>query len=65
MKVTLSLNIDSSNDAFDAAEVEVARILRDTATKIEAGHTLGRLRDFNGNSVGNFDLYIEEDNDDT
>ncbi len=39
---------------------EVARILRETADKVENGTDYGNLRDFNGNNVGHWDL-VERD----
>ena len=48
-------DIDCDNVAFEDDYVaEVARILHDVARRLEAGHTDGALRDFNGNTVGQF-----------
>lgn len=50
------LQIDCENDAFnDNAAVEVARILRETADRLEKGEqfdTYRNLIDINGNVVG-------------
>lgn len=53
MTVTITINCD--NDAFDNDPTwEVARILRDTANKVEGSGTMRgfNLRDRNGNTVG-------------
>lgn len=54
MKLTLSINGDGA--AFDDAPAsEIARILRETATRIqEDGDSEGFLRDANGNAVGSW-----------
>jgi hypothetical protein len=49
----IKIEISTSNQAFELdAQVEVARILRELADKIEQGEEPTRLRDLNGNSVG-------------
>ena len=50
------LTFRTDNAAFsDYPELEIARILRETADRVEAGHAgLGHIHDFNGNTVGNF-----------
>lgn len=55
MKFTL--NIDCDNAAFDdLIGYEVARILRELASRMESDETptAGRVRDANGNQVGAF-----------
>ena len=48
-------NIATDNEAFgDEPEVEVARILRQIASRIEQGETDGRTRDSDGNMVGDW-----------
>lgn len=53
------LKMRTANAAFteygDPAP-EVARLLRATADRVEAGHDEGRLRDVNGNRVGEWEL---------
>lgn len=50
-----TLTIDTDNAAFDPDPApEVARILRQTADRVEAGVTSGAARDINGNRVGTF-----------
>lgn len=51
------LRIDSENAAFTGSEgaAEVARLLRQTAERVENGHDCGRLTDYNGNGVGLWD----------
>jgi hypothetical protein len=51
------LSFACDNAAFDGDALhEVARILRECADKIETGRTSGPVRDFNGNTVGKFEL---------
>lgn len=54
----LVVKINLDNDAFNgkAGEREVARLLRDAATKFEQGKHSGKLMDVNGNTVGSFEL---------
>lgn len=54
MKFIIEIAVD--NAAFDgyARDAEVARILRDTATKVDNGVDGGRVYDINGNTVGRF-----------
>lgn len=61
MKLTLTLEMN--NAAFDdgnEGRSEAARILMDAADKIGmGGYLLGSLRDYNGNTVGRFDITEE------
>jgi len=56
MKLTITIEMD--NAAFDPPELEVARILRDVAQRLDDGQRLSpddwfpALRDVNGNLVG-------------
>jgi hypothetical protein len=51
------LTIQTDNAAFtDQEETEVARILREIATKLENGRSGGFPRDANGNNVGEWEL---------
>lgn len=55
MNFTLSFTMD--NAAFeDEPATESARILRDIAEKVEAGHGGGKIRDINGNSIGTWSV---------
>lgn len=60
----LNLEVDCGNAAFgedaQTTAYEVARILRVTAEKMEAGRMSGRCVDYNGNTVGTYEL-VEED----
>lgn len=49
--------IDSENAAFSGGEGagEVARLLRQTAERLEQGQECGRLTDYNGNGCGTWD----------
>lgn len=47
------LIIETDKDAFaDNPKAEIARILRETADKLESGRYVNKLRDVNGNTVG-------------
>lgn len=58
-----TLTIRTGNAAFETCSgEEVARILRETADRIQsATATDGHLYDSNGNHVGEFSLWPEED----
>ena len=57
-----SLSIDSGNAAFtDAPAYEISRLFRQTANKIDAGHTDGPLIDINGNNCGSWFISFECD----
>ena len=58
MKAVITVEMDNAAFEDDPAG-ELARILRETAHKIEEGYNAGQCRDINGNQVGNFDI-IEE-----
>lgn len=55
------LQITTRNAAFEPERpgLEVARILRDVAERLEDGHESGGIRDINGNKVGTFRLELE------
>ena len=51
------ITIETDNAAFEgdmAFDVEVSRILRIAAAKVEEGYREGPLLDYNGNTVGHF-----------
>jgi hypothetical protein len=51
------LRLTTGNDAFDnGVAIEVARILRETADKLENGVTDSIVLDANGNRVGHYAL---------
>lgn len=63
-----TLTIDLENDAFqESPGIEVARILRRVADKVEDGGTTGQrksqaqenIRDINGNKCGQFELRFD------
>lgn len=55
--ITITIHTDGA--AFDPdPRPEVARILRDLADRLEAGHDPEKLRDINGNAAG--EVTIEE-----
>lgn len=52
----IELGNDAFNEATDAAYIEIARILRHAAAKIEQGQTDVTLYDVNGNKVGECEI---------
>lgn len=64
--VHLNLDIKSGNAAFqDDPTSEVSRILCDIAGKIDSGRCYGSCIDLYGNTVGKWNLDIEEESTDT
>ena len=56
------MDIRTDNAAFaDDAAPEVARILRDIASRLESGSTGAPVHDINGNRVGSWRLETEHD----
>lgn len=56
----LKIEIETGNAAFeDDRNMELARILRQIAERLENGEDAGRVLDINGNKVGSFEM--EED----
>lgn len=56
----LRVQIKTDNDAFaDLGALEVARLLRKVATRVEGGEFDGVIVDINGNQCGAFDLRLE------
>jgi hypothetical protein len=51
-----SVKVETSNAAFhdECPEYEIARILKEIVSKLEAGITSGSARDSNGNRVAEF-----------
>ena len=54
----LEFSIDCNNAAFsdEGGIFEAARLLRQTADRIEAGQDYGRLTEYNGNGCGNWSI---------
>ena len=53
------MEFKTGNAAFeDYAEQEISRILKEIADKVENGSTGGKVRDINGNTIGEWDLNI-------
>jgi len=50
----VNIQFNTGNAAFEDSydTIEIARILRDIADKIESGRTEGKCIDYNGNGVG-------------
>lgn len=62
--VSFTLEIDSGYAALvDDPTAEIARLLRAVADKVAGGHESGKVSDDNGNTVGTFELEIEEEDD--
>ena len=56
----LRVQIKTDNDAFAGyGELEVARLLRKVAKRVEGGEFDGVIVDMNGNQCGAFDLRLE------
>lgn len=54
-----TLRIETDNEAFaDCPKAEIARILRETADRLESGRYVNKLRDLNGNIVGSAELLV-------
>jgi cytochrome c-type biogenesis protein CcmH/NrfF len=54
------LKVGCDNAAFEDPDIEVSRILREVAGRVEAGQKNGRIMDVNGNSVGEFFFNFDE-----
>ena len=54
------LKFKTANAAFvdDTARLESARILREIADRLAQGYERGACRDYNGNTVGNWELNL-------
>ena len=60
-----TVEIDTSNDAFEDCELELADVLQGLARKLRNGQGFDHtLRDSNGNRVGSSYLEDEEDEED-
>jgi len=68
MTDAFKLELEMGNAAFEGEQryAEVARILRDTANKIQHGaQTSGEVFDINGNCVGSWSLDPADEEDET
>lgn len=52
--LTMSIEIDTGGAAFSDIPADLATLLRDLATRVEASEDAGLIRDGNGNRVGQF-----------
>lgn len=57
MMERINISIETTNSAFYDSNYELARILRDLAEKFEGGITPNKIKDINGNVVGQVDVY--------
>lgn len=60
MKLSITIESDNIGTSTDDA---VARIVHGIASKIAAGHEGGKVRDENGNTVGEWSYERNEDRD--
>ncbi len=55
MKFTMEIDMD--NDAFkNIPEMVLSDMLEKVGQRIERGAVVGKIQDFNGNTVGKFDI---------
>lgn len=59
----LEITIRTQTDAFaeGCGPYEAARILREIADRIETGRTDGKVRDLNGNTVGQWSIAFPDE----
>lgn len=55
----ITIEIENSGSAFDEPRVEVARILRQLADRIESGCDVFTILDVNGNKCGTINMDLE------
>lgn len=55
MDFKLSMNLDD-DDATQGGPDAVAGYLRDVASRVQAGYGNGKIRDVNGNTIGEFGI---------
>ena len=55
------MKTETANDAFthDYGKHEMARILRETAERIESGTLQDYIRDVNGSRIGHFSFFVD------
>ena len=58
------IKFETDNDAFKEGSIEVARLLREIADRIENGDTARAIIDLNGNRIGQweYDVSFEKNN---
>ena len=54
--MTLKIEFETENAAFEHREAETARILREIAGRVVLGSTEGSIHDINGNRIGQYEL---------
>lgn len=52
----LSFSIDNAAFHEGYGREETARILKETAQKVEEGYNSGKIRDINGNTIGSWEV---------
>ena len=53
----MKIEFETDNDAFDVyADEEIKRIFDDILDRINRGYTVGKIRDINGNIVGEWEM---------
>jgi hypothetical protein len=58
---TLTFNTDNDAFADGNCDREIARICRDVAQRLGNGQSFGKVRDVNGNAVGEFAYHADDD----
>ena len=61
MKFTLEITCNNAAFADDERDREVANILLEVSNEVEDGYIKGTMRDTNGNPVGVYKFYEEDD----
>jgi len=56
--MTVKIDFKTNNAAFDGDDkpVEIARILREIASRVVLGSTEGTIHDINGNKIGKYSV---------
>ena len=53
----MRIEFSTDNEAFDVyADEEIKRIFDDILDRINRGYTVGKIRDINGNTVGEWEM---------
>ena len=55
--MTLKIEFETDNSAFNDPATEISRILMIIAKSVANGNTAGSIRDINGNRIGQYDIY--------
>lgn len=58
--MTLKIEFETGNSAFDDRSAEISRILMVIAKSIAGDNTAGSIRDYKGNRIGQYDIIGDE-----